>query len=182
MIIQLRLHVPKLGALAGKVNGRHGLEDTERSRDMPDDLTLRRAIADDVPALTALIRAAYARYDGRGIALPPVSEGLDQVVAETPVILATDGAALLGAIVLRAGPDALQVENIAVHPDASGRGIGKRLLAEAEIIALAEGFDLLHLATHRDLTENISLYRHLGWTVTEEAGLKVCMQKPLPRS
>jgi hypothetical protein len=36
--------------------------------------------------------------------------------------------------------------------------------------------------THRDLTETISLYRHLGWTVTEATGLKIMMQKPLPRS
>ncbi|WP_158514348.1 hypothetical protein [Nioella sediminis] len=32
------------------------------------------------------------------------------------------------------------------------------------------------------LTETISLYRHLGWTVTKATGLKIMMQKPLPRS
>lgn len=149
---------------------------------MPDSLTLRHAVADDVPALTALIRAAYAIYDGRGIDLPPVSDGLDAVVAETPVILAEKGHQPLGAIVLRETPDALQVENLAVHPAASGQGIAKRLLAEAETIARAQGFDKLCLATHRDLTENISLYRHLGWTITEATGLKIMMHKPLPRS
>ena len=149
---------------------------------MPDDFTLRRAVADDVPALTALIRAAYAKYDGRGIALPPVSEGLDAVVAETPVLLAMNGRQLLGAIVLRDAPDALQIENLAVHPAASGQGIATRLLTEAETIARARGVDKLCLATHRDFTETISLYRHLGWTVTKATGLKIMMQKPLPRS
>ncbi|MGI3185199.1 GNAT family N-acetyltransferase [Nioella aestuarii] len=144
-------------------------------------LTLRAATPEDVPQLTALIRAAYAIYDGRGIDLPPVSEGLDAVVAETPVIVAMTGPEISGAIVLRDGPDALQIENLAVHPDATGRGLGKRLLEEAETIARAKGFNLLRLATHRNLTENISLYRHLGWTVTEATGLKILMQKPLPQ-
>lgn len=146
------------------------------------NLTLRPATPQDVPQVTALIRAAYAIYDGRGIDLPPVSDGLDAVIAETPVILAVNGHQILGVIVLRDGPDALQIENLAVHPDASGQGIARRLLTEAETIARAQGVDKLCLATHRDLTENISLYRHLGWTVTEATGLKIMMQKPLPRS
>ncbi len=143
------------------------------------DLTLRAATPDDVPSLTALIRAAYAIYDGRGIDLPPVSEGLDAVVAETPVILATEAGRVLGALVLRDGPDALKVENLAIHPDASGQGIAKRLLTEAEATARAQGYNWLRLATHRDLSDNISMYLHLGWTVTGKSGLAIQMQKPV---
>lgn len=142
--------------------------------------TIRRATQADTAQVTDTIRAAYSIYDGRGIDLPPVSEGLDRVIAETPVILATDAGRVLGALVLRETPDALQIENLAVHPDASGQGIARLLLTEAETIARANGFNKLRLATHRDLTETISLYRHLGWTITGAAGLKVQMQKPLP--
>jgi len=141
--------------------------------------TIRRATAADVPQLAATIRAAYAIYNDRDIALPPVWDGLDQAVSETPVFIAESGADLLGAIVLRVRQDALQIENLAVRPEAAGRGIGRALLDRAEILAHELGQTTLLLATHRDLSENIALYHHLGWTITEQLGTKVKMQKTL---
>ena len=140
---------------------------------------IRRATASDVAPLTETIRAAYAIYDGRGIALPPVWADLDQVIAETPVFVAEGGTDLLGVIVVRLESDTLQIENIAVRPEATGLGLARALMTRAETLARSLGIQKLVLATHRDLSENISLYQHLGWTVTARDGNKVLMEKTL---
>ena len=140
---------------------------------------IRPATARDASGVRETVRAAYAPYRESGLDLPPVEEGLEKAIAETPVLVAELGGTVLGVIVLRVGPDALHVENLAVHPRASGRGIAKRLLAEAETLARQRGLAELRLATHKDLTKTIAVYDRLGWTVTERSGLKVIMRKPV---
>jgi ribosomal protein S18 acetylase RimI-like enzyme len=140
---------------------------------------IRPATARDASGVRETVRAAYAPYRESGLDLPPVEEGLEKAIAETPVLVAKLGGTILGAIVLRVGPDALHVENLAVHPRASGRGVAKSLLAEAETLARQRGLAELRLATHKDLTRTIAVYDRLGWAVTERSGLKVMMRKPV---
>ena len=54
------------------------------------------------------------------------------------------------------------VENVAVHPDHQGRGLGRRLLDFAEAEARAAGLPELRLYTNEAMTENLALYRHFG--------------------
>ena len=140
---------------------------------------IRPAMAGDAPGATETLRAAYAPYRARGIALPPVEEGVAEAIAETPVFVAQSGADIAGVIVLRIGTDHLQVENLAVHPAASGTGIATALLQQAERVARQRGLATLRLATHSALARTIGLYRHLGWTNSETSGPKVMMEKPV---
>ena len=52
---------------------------------------------------------------------------------------------------------------IAVDPQTQGMGLGKRLMAETEKIAIGRGFSHLHLTVDIHNTQAISFYEDLGW-------------------
>ncbi|MFF8227629.1 GNAT family N-acetyltransferase [Streptomyces caelestis] len=56
-----------------------------------------------------------------------------------------------------------EVVKLMVHPDARGRGLGRRLLATAEGAAAEAGVTLLHLDTEAGSPAE-RLYRATGWT------------------
>ena len=80
-------------------------------------------------------------------------------------------------------PDALLLDNVAVSPDARGRGHGRRLMQEAERAAQARGYTRIRLYTHEKMTSNIALYERAGYAITHritERGLnRVYMEKTL---
>jgi len=73
---------------------------------------------------------------------------------------------VVGLIVLLPNPDHLLLDNIAVCPDRQSQGLGRRLIAFAESEALRLGHSELRLYTHEKMTENIALYRRLGFAET----------------
>ena len=60
-----------------------------------------------------------------------------------------------------------------------GRGLGRGLIEFGEAQAGKQGYKELRLATHRLLTENLSLYSHLGWTETGRDSSRVFFRKIL---
>ena len=140
--------------------------------------TLRQAAPADATGLTDCFRAAYAVYTGRVDDLPDVAGSIAEEVARHPVWVAVSGNRVLGGVVVVLGKTA-HLANVAVHPDASGQGIGRALIAQAERAAADAGYSALHLATHVKLTENIAFYTHLGWVETRREGNKVLMSRPL---
>jgi len=150
---------------------------------VPGPLSLRHATAADLPAIKALIDAAYARYLTRmdkppGPMLrdygPSIEDGTTWVT-DSPI------AAVL---TLYPRDDHLLVENIAVHPDAQGRGLGRSLMDFAEHEAARCGLTRMALYTHEVMTENQAIYAHLGYTEVErrvEDGYRrIYMEKNLP--
>ena len=69
--------------------------------------------------------------------------------------------------------DHLLVENVAVSPSFQGRGLGRRLMAHAEVLARELGFGEIRLYTNQRFAENIALYRKLGYQVDREEVLPV---------
>ena len=55
------------------------------------------------------------------------------------------------------------VEQVSVHPDAQGRGIGRALLARVDEYARANALGAVTLTTFRDVPWNAPLYAHLGF-------------------
>jgi GNAT superfamily N-acetyltransferase len=132
-----------------------------------------RAEPRDVPAIEALVRAAYAPYVERiGREPAPMSADYSASVRAGRVLLARHGTQLLGALVTDPRPDCLLIENVAVEPRAQGLGIGGRLLdqAEAEAEAKALGLPELRLYTNAMMTENLSYYPRRGY---REVGRRV---------
>lgn len=87
-------------------------------------------------------------------------------IAEGVVEVWDDGGNILGMIILVNKPDALMLENVAVAPEAQGRGVGRSLIAHAEAEAKARGYSLIRLYTHITMISNQTMYAGLGYVET----------------
>jgi len=141
------------------------------------ELNIRRAKLDDAKDLSACIDAAYAIYAERISDLPNVSDGIEDDIAQKIVWVAEQNQAIVGGLILSVEADSMLVMNIAVHPEASGAGIGRALMDKAEEETREHGLSEMRLSTHVDMPENVALYEHLGWQEIERSGHKVRMIK-----
>jgi ribosomal protein S18 acetylase RimI-like enzyme len=146
---------------------------------------IRSANPRDRAAVEAIVHAAYSIYKERiGKAPGPMLDDYARLIelGAVSVLEAPDGV-IPALVVLLPRPDHLLLDNIAVHPDHQGRGLGRRLVAFAESEARRLGYAELRLYTHERMTENIALYTRLGFRETgrgTEAGYdRVFMAKPI---
>jgi ribosomal protein S18 acetylase RimI-like enzyme len=127
-------------------------------------VSLRPARPDDVPRLTALVRAAYSHYVERLDGPPrPMTDDYAEVVRRHSVIVAERGGEILGLIVLGVSEEGFFIDNVAVDPAHQGTGVGKVLLEHAESAAREAGLDSIYLYTHERMVENIALYSRIGY-------------------
>ncbi|WP_240789540.1 GNAT family N-acetyltransferase [Pseudooceanicola onchidii] len=145
---------------------------------------LRPATATDEPAVRTCAELAYARYVplmGRKPA-PMVADFAAQIAADV-VRVAMDGDRLLGFIVFYEDAGAMLLENVAVHPDAAGRGIGKALIGLCEDTARHAGLPAVRLYTNIKMADNLGIYPRLGYVETdrriEDGFHRVYFEKPL---
>ena len=143
------------------------------------DFAIRPAVAADARALAGCIDAAYAGYAGTIADLPDVSAGLDDDIRDNLVWIAELDSRIVGGAVLAIAEPVATLANVAVHPDAGGRGLGRALIETAERHARHAGCTELRLATHIDMPANVALYARFGWRETKRRGNKVLMSKPL---
>lgn len=127
------------------------------------------------------MESAYATYQDRlgGARLPPMDVDYLSEIENYPCWVVESASEILGGLIMTFSADRAQIANIAVDPQAQGKGIGGKLMNFAESEAGKRGFSKLHLATHAKLSENISLYQHLGWKLNGKEGNRVYMQKKL---
>jgi len=162
------------------------MTDATRQGPPPMTIALRRAEPADVPAIEALVAAAYAHYVARiGRAPGPMGDDYAARVAAGEASLALDPAgAIVGLLVLELRDGAAPLlDNVAVAPRAQGQGVGRALIAHAEAAARRRGAGSLRLYTHEKMTENIALYRRLGFAeiarIDEKGFRRVYMEKAL---
>ena len=136
---------------------------------MSGDGTIRPASPAEAESIHRLVERAYTTYVERmGRRPSPMDDDYGALIAEGEVFVA-DQDGIAGVIVLRTHPDHVLVENVAVDPDRQGRGLGRALLAFAEMRAHAAGLDELRLYTNQAMTENIAMYERLGWAETHRS-------------
>ncbi len=139
-------------------------------------LSFRPAVAADVPALAEVARQAYAPYVERmGEQPAPMTADYDAVVAGGEVWVAEDDQRIIGMLSLVAESGYLLVENVAVVPEAQGKGVGNALMRLAEDRAAASGLAELRLYTNAVMTENLHYYPRRGYVEThrgEEGGFQ----------
>lgn len=136
------------------------------------DSMIRQGTADDVAAITALTRAAYAKWVPL-IGREPLPMKADYAVAierhRFDLLFVSDALAALIETVER--DDDLLIENVAVSPAFQKRGLGRRLIAHAEALAVAAGKPCIRLYTNSRFEENLRLYAALGYVVEREEAL-----------
>jgi ribosomal protein S18 acetylase RimI-like enzyme len=150
---------------------------------MPARPAIRQANEADLPVIEDIITAAYTKYLAR-MDLPPAPMLRDYAPGVEQGELWVAGAPVAGLISLIPEEDSLLIENLAVHPDAQGTGLGRALMDFAEQQARQLRLPRLTLYTHELMTENQAIYAHLGYRETarrtEDGRRRVFMQKELP--
>ena len=146
---------------------------------------IRQAVTEDEAAIRACAESAYARYVaaiGRKPA-PMVADFAAQIAAGQVHVATDEGDGMQGFVVFFPKQDHMFLENVAVQPTAAGRGIGKSLIRFCEEEARRLGLGAVHLYTNEKMTENLSIYPHLGYTEvgrrTEEGFNRVFFEKRL---
>jgi ribosomal protein S18 acetylase RimI-like enzyme len=126
----------------------------------------RRADADDVAAIEALQRAAYARNRAvLGVEPLPLQVDYRDIVARMEVWLFEQGEALQGVLALEAQPEALLIWSVATAPDAQGAGLGNLMLDFAHARARDMKVATIRLYTGEKLRGNIDWYQRHGFAI-----------------
>lgn len=127
---------------------------------------MRRAVIADAAAVQELTCKAYAKWVPL-IGREPMPMRADHIAAlrEHLVDLLYVEGQLAALIEMIPAADHLLIENVAVLPALQGRGLGRRLMAHAEALAVSLGLREMRLYTNREFTSNLELYRRLGYRV-----------------
>lgn len=138
-------------------------------------MPIRRARPHDLDDIRHIIDAAYAMYVPRiGRRPAPMDADYGGLIAQgTCFVVDNDG--VLGVIVIHGANDYLLIENVAVSPEAQGRGVGRELLDFAEMTAKKAGCREVRLYTNEAMSENLTYYPRRGYREVErriEAGFK----------
>lgn len=145
----------------------------------------RPAQPTDLPAIEAVIAAAYGPYVSRiGRPPGPLLDDYRVLIDAARVHVIEHDGTVQGLLVLIPQPGALLLDNVAIAPAAQGLGLGRQLLQFAESTARSAGYSAIRLYTNEAMTENIALYTRLGYVetsrITENGLHRVYMEKPLP--
>ncbi|MGD6746423.1 GNAT family N-acetyltransferase [Streptomyces sp. BH106] len=128
---------------------------------------IRLATAADVPAVKAVTDAAYHHYIARIGVVPAPMEADHAANVAAGLVYVTGAREPVGLVVVEPHPDHLFLDSIAVHPDAHGQGVGRRLLAFVDEHARALGLFEVRLYTNALMWENQELYPRHGYEIVE---------------
>lgn len=131
---------------------------------MKQELSLLQAESADVASIQELVRAAYSPYIERiGRKPAPMAANYELAVRNGTIVVAKAGVRVVGLLMTRPVEGTLLIENIAVHPDTQGLGVGSALLQHAEAEARERGITRLSLYTNARMTENLDYYPRRGF-------------------
>ncbi|NUO46779.1 MAG: GNAT family N-acetyltransferase [Streptomyces sp.] len=131
---------------------------------------IRLAGPADVPRVKAVTDAAYHHYIERiGVVPQPMERDHAAAVAAGQVFVTGDPLTgpVVGLVVIEERADHLFLDNIAVHPDAQGTGVGGRLLRFVDAHARGLGLTEVRLYTNALMWENQKIYPKYGYEVVE---------------
>jgi ribosomal protein S18 acetylase RimI-like enzyme len=166
------------------------------------NVLVRRAHADDLPRLTALLRACVEHMRSRGIdqwddVYPSEATLRADVEAGTLYVAAAPGRPVAGAFVIdeRQDPEYAEVawrlgdapvrvvHRLMVHPECQRRGLGRHLMGFAESAARRAGGRAIRLDAFTGNAPSLRLYQTLGYEdvgqVRFRKGLFRCFEKDL---
>ncbi len=122
---------------------------------------IRVARPDELPDLAPLEAAADTRFDALGIGPLPGPGSVADFAGALVVLVAGEPPQGLARIDALAG--GAHLEQLSVHPDHGGQGVGRALLRAAVDWTAAHGYPELTLATYRDVAWNGPFYASEGF-------------------
>ena len=131
---------------------------------------IRVAAIDDTARIGGLARAAYIKYVQR-IGREPAAMMADygaEIAAQRVVVVEMAGE-VHGYMIAWPEVDAYFIDNIAVDPRCQGHGLGRYLIEHAVAEANRLRLPALRLYTNETMTENLSMYAHIGFVETHRA-------------
>lgn len=149
-------------------------------------IELRPAESREAAAIRGVVCAAYSKWiPVIGREPLPMRADYEKALHDHQIDVVVEEGEVVGLIETMQRGDHIWIENVAVVPEAQGRGIGRRLLAHAERKATEAGCFEARLLTNGAFETNVSLYRRLGYVVDRQEdfmnGTTVYMSKKLPR-
>src|SRR5258708_21502281 len=140
---------------------------TEQSIRQP---LIRKATPEGAARIGAIARAGYAKYVPRigGEPAPMVADFAAEVAAGRVVVIGTAGA-VDGYMIAWPETDAYFIDNIAIDPARQGEGLGRQLIDHAVGEAKRRRLSAVRLYTNAAMTENLSMYAHMGFVETHRA-------------
>ena len=147
---------------------------------------IRIATIDDAARIGGLARAAYIKYVPRiGREPAPMAADYDAEIAAQRVVVVEVAGDVDGYMIAWPEVDAYFIDNIAVDPRCQGHGLGRCLIEHAVAEANRLRLPALRLYTNEMMTENLSMYAHIGFVETHRADEKgfhrVYMRWSLPK-
>jgi ribosomal protein S18 acetylase RimI-like enzyme len=143
------------------------------------NFTIEKATLADVLALNKLVNSAYRGevskqgwtteadlLDGTRIDEQALCELIEK--KDTTLLLYKEAGEILGCVELRSHPEKLYLGMLSVKPNTQGRGIGKKLLAEAEAYAAQTYKPKIYMTVISVRTELIDWYKRNGYMLTGE--------------
>jgi ribosomal protein S18 acetylase RimI-like enzyme len=131
---------------------------------------MRAASVSDADTISAIARAAYSKYVARiGQAPAPMLADFASHIANDAVVVIEINGEVCGFMTGWPEADAYLIDSVAVDPAAQGRGLGRRLIEHAVSEARRFGLSALRLYTNVAMTENLAMYRHIGFVETRRA-------------
>ena len=146
-----------------------------------NDVKIRNANLNDAEDLERCMHRAYSIYEERmgNQALPPLEIDYANEIENYPTWVAESNGKIVGGLTMFFNDGLATLSNIAVDSDFQGHGLGRSLMTFAENEARNRGFAKLNLATHTLLTENLAIYKHLGWKETNQEDMRIFFEKEL---
>ena len=131
---------------------------------------IREAMPEDAARIGAIARAAYAKYVPRiGRELPPMVADFPAEVAVGHVVVIATAGAVDGYMIAWPEADAYFIDNIAIDPARQGEGLGRQLMDHAVREAKRHRLPAIRLYTNAAMTENLSMYAHMGFVEAHRA-------------
>jgi GNAT superfamily N-acetyltransferase len=136
-----------------------------------DRRVIRRANPSEASLIAALIQAAYRDYAPKlGRDPQPMTDDYAELIDAGDVWVLDDAGNLDGVLVIQLVDSSLLIRTVGIAPHRQRQGLGTRLMAEAECLAVAADIHTLRLYTNEVMTGNVELYARLGYAETHRTG------------
>lgn len=137
------------------------------------EIVVRRGELEDIPWLPPIERAATGMFRGHPAFEPfwaqtfPPELFAQHVRTRTLWVVTIDDSPPIGMAFTSEIDGIAHLEEIDVHPDVAGRGVGSELLEAVVAIAQASGYEAITLATIVDVPWNAPFYAKRGFRILE---------------